>query len=420
MAMTTDRILKASMLVSIATFAITVSTVPASALQATPRKPVAATAPAVPATAAPRPAPDQGRLMSPKVQLMRAAKPIACGSSVQNLVIGVNTSGRGMGDPVDGLCLQIVSNGNGAVIWEGLNGPGGNVSLRRLPYTGGGITLRSKQAGLLGNVVIDDHVTAFGNSHVAMAQLQAGIFGSVYFGNGSIQGEFSDSLYDPKTDTHTFSPSPLPNGCGSWTETSVPVGATNALDAAMASVFFVPYTASLTAPPSGTVLGYNYVKIPGGRCWLGGAGSAVAGVPVSFSWGPTTSLTAAYTIQNGQIVDVEEAESAQMEAAMLALGFNPGQSTLKYSGSATTDASGNFAIPYTVETLGLGVVSVRRRGYRISKVHKTQGGFRLWQRIDGAGPKAPNKNGDCLTGKAVVASDGQSLDITYRFKGSAC
>ncbi len=305
-------------------------------------------------------------------------------------------------------------------MWEGLNGPGGNVSLRRLPYTGGGITVRSKQAGLLGNVVIDDHVSAYGNSHVVMAQLQAGIFGSVYFGNGSIQGDFSDSLYDPKTDTHTFSPSPLPNGCGPWTETTVPVGATNALDAAIASVFFVPYSSSLTTPPSGTVLGYNYVKIPNGRCWLGGSGSAVAGVPVSFSWGPTTSLTAAYTIQNGQIVDVEEAESAQMEAAMLAFGFNPGQSTLKYSGSATTDASGNFAIPYTVETIGLGVVSVRRRGYRISKVHKTQGGFRLWQRIDGAGPKAPNKNGDCLTGKALVAGDGQSLDITYRFKGSSC
>lgn len=418
--MTTVQIFKISMLSNVAICAAMLPLAPALALQTLPRNPTVLNVPVKPQSTAPVAALDQGRMMSPKVRLMRSAKPIPCGNAVQNLVIGVNTNGRGMGDPVDGLCLQIISNGSGAVMWEGLNSPGGQVSLRRLPYTGGGITVRSKQSGLLGNVVMDDHVSAFGNGHVVMAQLQAGVFGSVYFGNGSIQGEFSDSLYEPKTDTHTFTPSPLPSGCGPWTETSVPVDFNNALDAAIASAFFIPYSASLTAPPSGSVLGYNYVKIVGGRCWLGGTGSAVAGVPVSFSWGPTAPLTAAYTIHNGQIVDVEEAESAQMEAAMLAFGFNPGQSTLKYTGSATTDANGNFSIPYTVETVGLGVVSVRRRGYRISKVHKTQGGFRLWQRIDGAGPKIPNKNGDCLKGKAIVAADGQSLDITYRFKGSAC
>jgi hypothetical protein len=360
----------------------------------------------------------QGKGDPTPAQLMASAQRIACGNGVQNLQISKNPGPRSPSYFVTGLCLQVFSPTTGKIFWEGTR-PDNSFNLRRLGYTGGGATVRSKQAGLLSSVKLDDHLSSFGTSHVVMAQLQAGVFGTVDFISGKIEGEFSTSLYDPKTDTHTWSPSPLPTGCGPWTETAKPADPMGLFGGGLGDFFF-PFDAGLQAPPGGDVLGIGYVKIPGGRCWLGGAGSPVAGVPVAFSWGPTLPLGSAYKLENGKIIDVEEAESAQVEQAMLAFGFNPGQSTLKYSGSVVTDASGNFKMPYTVETVGLGALSVRRRGYRISRIHKTQGGFRLWQRIDPASPRAPNKNGECLIGRAVVAPGGKALDITYRFKGSSC
>ncbi len=350
--------------------------------------------------------------------LMATAQRITCGTGVQNLKIAPNTSPRGPGFIVTGLCLQVVSPGSGKVLWEGIP-VDNNINLRRLAYTGGGATLRSKQAGLLSAVKLTDKLSGYGTGYVIMAQLQAGVFGSIDVTNGKMEGEVTTSLYDPKTDTHTWSPAPLPTGCGPWTETAKPADPMGLFGSGL-SDFFFPYDAGLQAPPSGQVLGVGYVKTPNGRCWLGGVGSGVAGLPVSFSWGPTLPLGAAYKLENGKIIDVEETENAQFEQAMLAFGFNPGQANLKYTGTATTDSNGNFQMPYTVETVGLGVFSVRRRGYRISRVNKVQSGFRLWQRIDAASPRAPNKNGDCLIGRAVVASGGQSLDITYRFKGGSC
>lgn len=350
--------------------------------------------------------------------LVASAQSITCGAGVQKLKIVPNTSPRGSAFIVSGLCLQVVSPGSGKVLWEGVQADN-NISLRRLAYTGGGATLRSKQAGLLTSVKLNDKLSNYGTGYVIMAQLQAGVFGSIDYTNGRLEGDVTASLYDPKTDTHTWSPSPLPTGCGPWTETSKPADPMGLFGIGLGDFFF-PFDAGLQAPPGGEVLGVGYVKIPGGRCWLGGAGSPVAGVPVAFSWGPTLPLGAAYKLENGKIIDVEETESAQLEQTMLAFGFNPGQAPLKYSGSVVTDAAGNFKMPYTVETIGLGAFSVRRRGYRISRIHKTQGGFRLWQRIDAASPRAPNKTGECLIGRALVASGGKGLDITYRFKGSSC
>ncbi len=361
----------------------------------------------------------QGKGDPTLASLMASAQKIACGTGMQNLKIVPNTSPRGPGFIVTGLCLQVISPGSGKVIWEGMPSDNNNVNLRRLAYTGGGATLRSKQAGLLSAVKLNDKLSNYGTGHIIMAQLQAGVFGSFDYANGKIEAEITTSLYDPKTDTHTWSPAPLPTGCGPWTETSKPADPMGLFGGGLGDFFF-PFDAGLQAPPSGQVLGVGYVKTPGGRCWLGGVGSGVAGLPVSFSWGPTLPLGAAYKLENGKIIDVEETENAQFEQAMLAFGFNPGQANLKYTGTATTDSNGNFQMPYTVETVGLGVFSVRRRGYRISRVNKVQSGFRLWQRIDAASPRAPNKNGDCLIGRAVVASGGQSLDITYRFKGGSC
>jgi hypothetical protein len=360
----------------------------------------------------------QGKGDPTLASLMASAQRIACGTGAQNLKIVPNTSPRGPGFIVTGLCLQVVSPASGKVLWEGMPSDN-NVNLRRLPYTGGGATLRSKQPGLLSSVKLNDKLSSYGTSYVIMAQLQAGVFGSFDFANGKIEAEITTSLYDPKTDTHTWSPAPLPTGCGPWTETTKPADPMGLFSGGM-SDFFFPFDASLQAPPSGQVLGVGYVKTPNGRCWLGGVGSGVAGLPVSFSWGPTLPLSAAYKLENGKIIDVEETENVQFEQAMLAFGFNPGQANLKYTGTANTDSNGNFQMPYTVETVGLGVFSVRRRGYRISRINKVQSGFRLWQRIDPASPRAPNKNGDCLMGRAIVASGGQSLDITYRFKGSTC
>jgi hypothetical protein len=360
----------------------------------------------------------QGKGDPSAAQLMASAQRIACGNTTQNLKIVPNTSPRGQAFIVSGLCLQVVNPSSGKVIWEGMQ-PDNNLNLRRLAYTGGGATLRSKQPGLLSSVKLNDHLSAYGTGYVIMAQLQAGVFGEIIFNAGKLEAEITTSLYDPKTDTHSWSPAPLPSGCGPWTESTKPADPMSLFGLGLFG-FFSPMSAGLQAPESGKVLGVGYVKTPDGRCWLGGAGSGVAGLPVDFSWGPTLALGAAYKFENGKIIDVEEADSATIEQAMLAFGFNPGQTPLKYSGSATTDSNGYFKMPYTVETIGLGAVSVRRRGYRISRIHKVQGGFRLWQRIDPASPRAPNKNGDCLIGRAIVAPDGQSLDITYGFKGGSC
>lgn len=362
----------------------------------------------------------QGKGDPTPATLMASASKVACGKSAQNLRIVQSTSARGPGYLISGLCLQVISSANGKVLWEGVR-PDNVFNLPRLAYTGGGVLVRSKQPGLLAAVKLNDQLSRYGTPYVIMAQLQAGVFGEVDFLNGKLQGEFTASLYDPKTNTHTWSPAQLPTGCGPWSETAQPDDPASIFGPTLGGVnFFSPFSATLQAPEAGKVLGVSYVKIPSGRCWLGSAGTGVAGVPIAFSWGPTLPLGAAYRLENGKIVDVEEAESAQLESAMLGFGFNPGQSPLKYSGSATTNAAGTFSIPYTVETTAVGPFSVRRRGYRIGKIHKVQGGLRMLQRIDPSSPRAPNKNGDCLTGRAVVSPDGSTLDITYRFKGSSC
>ena len=359
------------------------------------------------------------------LQLIQQAQAISCVGGTQSLSIPPNTSGRGRGRRIVGLCLQVVNKTSGAIVWEGLSSSTGNsLNFRRLPYSGGGLTLKSKQAGLLNAVTIDDKMAGLGNAYIVQAQLQAGLFGDLFYESGAIKAEILTSLYDPVSDTHTWSPQPLPNGCGPWTERA-PVGqpsgtVTNPSIFSSLSAFYIPYDSTLTAPPSGSVLGFNYVKAATGRCWIGGAGAAVPGLPVQFSWGATLPLAAAYEFRNGQLVDVEEADSAALESAMLGFGFNPGQSPMKYTGNAVTDANGNFAIAYTVEKVGVGVVSVLRRGYRLSSIHKTQGGFRLWQRVNPTSAKKPNKTGECLIGRAVVANDGSSLDITYGFNGSNC
>lgn len=371
------------------------------------------------------------------LQLIQQAQPISCIGGTQRLSIPPNTSGKGRGRQIVGMCLQVINKATGVVIWEGLTPSGGNaVNFRRLPYSGGGLTIKSKQSGLLSSVVVDNKMGGISNSYIVRAQLQAGVFGDLFYESGAIKAEILTSLYDPVSDTHTWSPQPLPNGCGPWTErapVAQPSGAIQSSNPFLADFlsslsssltgmggFFGPYNGTLTAPPSGSVLGYNYVKTSTGRCWLGGAGAAVAGLPVQFSWGATLPLSAAYEFRNGQLVDVEEADSAALEGGMLAMGFNPGQTPMKYTGNAVTDANGNFAINYNVEKVGVGPISVLRRGYRLSSIHKTQGGFRLWQRIDPSSPKKPNKTGECLVGKAVVASDGSALDITYGFKGASC
>ncbi len=384
----------------------------------------------LPGTEVPRP------VLTALQQVQASAQPIACGNGgVQRMVINPpHSSGRGRANSVSGMCIQVINWSTGAMMWEGLTGATGEINRPRLPYTGGTIVIRSKQLGLMSSQGFTNHATRYGSDYVVMARLQAGVFGDVYYENGGITAELSASLYDAATNTHPYTASALPQGCAAWPAISAPPsqGGTS-FDPLIASALgdlnfafstfamtFAMLPTTFSAPPTGTVLGHHYAEYSGGRCWLGAPGSGVANLPVAFSWGPTVPLTAAYTIQNGQIVDVEAAESAQAEQAMLAFGFNPGQSTLKYSGSATTDANGNFAIPYNVETIGIGVFTVRRRGYRIGRVHRTQGGYRFWQRIDPAGPSAPNRQGDCLIGRAVVTPNGTAMDITYRFKGSAC